>query len=436
MRILVLLLALAVAAAVAAAGCFVVASQQAEIAVVAPPRRANFAAGSIEKGARLAAIGNCAVCHTVPGGAGYAGGRPIPTPFGTVYSTNITPEPETGIGRWSEAAFRRAMRQGIARDGRHLYPAFPYDHYARTSEDDLAALYAFVMTRPAVSNRAPANGLPFPFDQRWLLAFWNRLFLDDALFRPDPQQSPEWNRGRYLVEGLGHCGDCHTPRNWLGAEESSRTLGGGEAEGWSAPALNAASPAPVPWDAAHLFAYLRRGSDPEHGAAAGPMQPIPAELARADEADVRAIAAYIAAQIGAPSAERRQRAEARLAEVRAAKTPATASPSEETGAAIFAGACAQCHLGASGMVPPHGVDLRLSTAMAEADPRDAIFIVLDGIRPADGQAGPWMPRFDGAFTDAQLANVLTYLREHYGRGPAWSDLETRLRDIRRSKERS
>jgi mono/diheme cytochrome c family protein len=201
-RLLRIALALGVLLIVAA-GAFVLWSQRSEIAAIEPPQRAAFDRALIEKGARLAAIGNCAVCHTVPGGPPYAGARSIPTPLGTIYSTNITPDAETGIAHWPEDAFRRAMREGIARDGRHLYPAFPYDHYARATDEDIGALYAFVMTCPPVSQRASPNALPFPFNQRWGLAFWNLLYLNGAPFRPDPQQSADWNRGAYLVTGSG-----------------------------------------------------------------------------------------------------------------------------------------------------------------------------------------------------------------------------------------
>jgi mono/diheme cytochrome c family protein len=435
MRLLRVLLLLAILVMLGIGG-FVLWSQQPEIAAIDPPARFRFDASPIEKGAHLAAIGNCDVCHTVPGGSAYTGGRPIPTPFGTIYSTNITPDPDSGIGRWSEDAFRRAMREGIARDGHHLYPAFPYNHYARATDEDIHALYAFAMTRTAASSRPPPNALPFPFDQRWMLTFWNLLFLDDTPFRPDPRHDAAWNRGAYLVEGLGHCGDCHTPRNLLGAERGGLALAGGEAEGWSAPALNTLSPAPVPWDGAHLVTYLRRGWDTEHGAAAGPMQPIVQDLAKADEADVRAIATYISAQIGEPTAERRQRAEALLIRTREATAPQKPNEGEQTGAAIFAGACAACHIGGPALAPPRGIDLGLSTVISASDPRDAIFIVLDGIRPPEGQPGPWMPRFEGAFTDAQIAALLGYLRAHYGHGPAWTDVDIRVRDIRRGRERS
>jgi mono/diheme cytochrome c family protein len=436
MRRVLRLLSIVVILLIVAAAGFVLWSRRPEIAAIEPPSRQAFSREQIEKGAELAAVGDCNICHTASGGAAYAGGRPIPTPFGTIYSTNITPDPETGIGRWSQAAFRRAMREGIARDGRHLYPAFPYDHFARATDDDLNALYAFVMTRQPVASQAPANRLRFPFNQRWLLAFWDLLYLDTNRAEADPKHDAQWNRGAYLVEGLGHCGDCHTPRNRLGAEKSGLALAGGEAEGWLAPALNGASPAPSPWDKAQIAAYLRQGWANGHGAAAGPMKPVTSDLAKANESDVEAIAAYIADQMAAPSADGRTRSDALLADVTKATSPAKPSSGEELGATIFVGACAACHIGSTAIAPPRGIDLALSTVFSERDPRDAIFIVLDGIRPPDGQPGPWMPRFDGAFTDAQVAALLNYLRAHYGTGPAWPNLEQRVRDVRESKERS
>jgi mono/diheme cytochrome c family protein len=434
MRILRTGLAILILLVLAISG-FAIWSQEPVIAGVEPPPRSAFEPAVVEKGARLAALGNCDTCHTARGGPPYAGGRPIPTPFGTIYSTNITPAPGNGIGRWSEAAFRRALREGISRQGRHLYPAFPYDYYARLGDDDIHALYAFIMTRTPVDVFTPANKMMFPFGQRWLLAMWNLMYLDRAPFRPDPTQSAEWNRGAYLVAGAGHCGDCHTPRNLLGGEKTGQALAGGTGEGWRAPALNAASPAPVPWDEPHLFTYLRHGWDAEHGAAAGPMQPIVDGLARADEADARAIAAYLAARQGEISPARRQRATEALAHAAGSPEPPKPAPGEELAAAIFAGACASCHTGGPGMVPPRGINLALSTVISDADPHNAILILLDGIGPGEGRAGPWMPAFDGAFSDAQLAALLSYLRAHYGNGPAWADLEPQLRNIRGGSER-
>ena len=404
------------------------------VGIEPPPPRSAFDPSIVEKGARLAALGNCDVCHTIPGGTNYAGNRPISTPFGRIYSTNITPAPGNGIGRWPEEAFRRAMREGVSRRGRHLYPAFPYDHYAKAGDDDLHALYAFLMTRPPVETFQQPNELPFPLDKTWLLTLWNPLFLDKAPFRPDPQHSAEWNRGAYLVAGFGHCGACHTPRNLLAVEKTGEALGGGNAgEGWRAPALNAASPAPVPWDEAQLFAYLRHGRDAEHGAAAGPMQPVVDGLARADEADVRAIAAYLASQQGEISPERRRRAAAARARATGPAEVPKPMPGEEPAAAIFAGACASCHIGGPAMLPPRGINLALSTAINDADPRNAILMVLDGIRPGEGRAGPWMPSFEGAFTDTQLATLLAYIRAHYGNGRPWPDLAAQVRNLRGSR---
>jgi mono/diheme cytochrome c family protein len=408
--------------------------QEPVIARIEVPSRSAFDAAVIAKGAKLAAVGDCAVCHTAPGGRPYAGNRPIPTPFGTIYSTNITPAPGNGIGHWSEASFRRAMRRGISRDGRHLYPAFPYPHYAKLDDGDLHALYAFIMTRQPVDVFTPANELPFPLNERWLLPVWNYFFLDRTPVRPDPGQSAAWNRGRYLVEGLGHCGDCHTPRNLLGGEKTSQALGGGAAEGWRGSALNVASPAPVPWDAPHLIAYLQHGWDIEHGAAAGPMQEVTGGLAGADPADLRAVADYLAAQQGEITPARRQRAKEALARTATSASPQQAA-GEDAAAAIFAGACAACHTGGPAMVPPHGIDLALSTTVNEMDPTNARRIVIGGIRPREGEAGPWMPGFGNAFTEDQLVKLLAYIRAHYASGPAWPDLAAKLRDIRETHKR-
>jgi len=241
------------------------------IAAIDPPALQAFDATLIKRGRELAAIGNCNDCHTVRGGRNFAGGLPVPTPFGTIFSSNITPDAETGIGQWSEAAFRRAMRSGVNRAGQHLYPTFPYDHFTNVSDQDDQALYAYLMTRQPVHAPARENQLPFPLDQRPVIAGWKLLFLRSPTYRPDPAQSAEWNRGAYLVEGLAHCGACHTPRNALGAERTTAQFAGGDVDNWHAYALNERSSAPVPWNAEALFAYLRDGWHPDHGTARGPM---------------------------------------------------------------------------------------------------------------------------------------------------------------------
>ena len=401
------LVALVVLLIIGAVGFAVIAWRPEIAAIETPPARAAFDRKDIEQGAALAAIGNCDVCHTAAGGAFYVGGRPIPTPFGTIYATNITPDPATGIGEWSEAAFRRALHQGVARDGHHLYPVFPYDHFIDVNDADAHALYAFLMTRAPVTSPPVPNDLPFPFSWRPALATWKLLYLRPARFKRDPAQSQAWNRGGYLVEGLAHCGACHTPRNAEGAEQRDQKFAGGSSEGWHAPALNAASPAPVPWTADELYAYLRHGDDAQHGAPAGPMAPVAHNLARVSDADVRAIATYVASMIaGSPGSAPKPAPAVALA----------AMPPAPDVAEIFDGACASCHAGIPGAVT---IDLAHSTAVNAPDPRNAIRVVLAGITPPAGDPGPLMPAFAGALTDQQIAELMNYIRGRFGHGPAW-----------------
>ncbi len=265
------------------------------IAPIARPDVSTYSAATIARGAQLAALGDCAVCHTSLNGITNAGGRPLETPFGAIYTTNITPDVETGIGAWSYPAFERAMREGIHRDGRHLYPAFPYNHFAKTTDADLQALYAYLMAQQPVHSVNRDASLTFPFNLRPLMAGWNALFHKSDVFRPDASRSEIWNRGAYLVESLGHCGACHTPRNALGAEKDSRAyLAGGFAEGWEAPPLTSLSHAPIPWNEDELFAYLRTGMSRFHGVAAGPMAPVVKELGALPDSDIKAMATYLA----------------------------------------------------------------------------------------------------------------------------------------------
>jgi len=385
------------------------------IATIEPPAPQSFDAALVKRGRDLAAIGNCNDCHTVRGGKAFAGGFPVPTPFGTIYSSNITPDAETGIGRWSEAAFRRAMRSGVDRDGQHLYPTFPYDHFTNVTDADDQALYAYLMTRQPVHAPAHENQLSFPLDQRLVIAGWKLLFLRHGSYRPDNTQSAEWNRGAYLVEGLAHCGACHTPRNALGAERASAQFAGGDVENWHAYAINAQSPAPVPWDADALFAYLRDGWHPDHGVARGPMAQVVSNLSEVPQSDIRAIATYMAAVFGAPTADRKRRGEAVLAQ---AKSPAAqASPVDAAGASIYAATCATCHE-AGRPLPYGGVNLALSTAISSPDPRNAANIVLSGVRPVEGEPSPIMPGFASSMNDGQISALLNYLRARFSNQPA------------------
>jgi mono/diheme cytochrome c family protein len=392
--------------------------------------RPMFDQAAIVRGAQLAAVGDCAICHAGRDGQSYAGGNPLRTPFGEVYASNITPDLETGIGAWSEAAFRRAMVEGVDRTGGHLYPAFPYNHYAHVAPDDIAAIYAFLMTRQAVRASTPATTLPFPLDIRALMAGWNLLFLDRNPIDPDPKHDAAWNRGRYLVEGLGHCQACHSPHNAAGAEEASKAFTGGQADGWEGPGLTAqTSPAAIAWTADALFRYLRHGIDAQHAAAAGPMGEVSHDLSNVPEDDVRAIAAYIASMTGAPDPARVQQVASHAA---AAQTPPAALAASE-GAAIFAGACAGCHGAGAPMMLDGKPSLALGSAVTAASARNATQIILYGLQPQTGDRGPWMPGFAGSLTDAQVASVLTYLRARFADRPAWTELESAVRHLRQDK---
>jgi mono/diheme cytochrome c family protein len=378
---------------------------------------AGFERALVANGARLAAIGNCATCHTSREGKPFAGGLALATPFGTIYSTNITPDPDTGIGRWSGADFLRAMHEGVDRAGHDLYPAFPYDHFTRITDEDVAALYAFIMTREPVHAEAPPNQLRFPAGLRTAIAFWKALYFRPGVYRPDTTQSPQWNRGAYLVQGLAHCGACHTPRNALGAENLQQALGGGEVEDWHASSLTATSPAPVRWTADQLYGYLRRGDDPQHGIAAGPMAPVTHNLAAASEDDVRAVAAYVASLMPAPDAT---------------IPPAEEPAANRDGAAIFAGACALCH-DAPGMSSSPPPALGLTTSLNAPDPGNVIHIILEGLSPEPGDKGALMPGFAAELTDTQLAALVDYLRVRFTGKPAWRDVPERIATIRRTE---
>jgi mono/diheme cytochrome c family protein len=399
-------------------------AQQPAIPAVQPPSATSFDRALIAKGAELAMLGNCNSCHTKEDGAAYAGGRPLETPFGTIYATNITPDPDTGIGSWSEAAFLRALRAGVRRDGAHLYPAFPYDHFTKASVEDGRALYAFLMTREPVQAQSMTNTLPFPLSARALIAGWKLLYFTPGQLKPDPTLSAELNRGAYLVEGLAHCGACHTPRNRLGAERNDRYLGGGDIEGWHAPALNASSPAPLAWTVDQLFTYLRNGFVAPHGVAAGPMQAVANNLGGVGEQDVRAIAAYIGAMLGPATANRQ----------RTASSGAAAASTD--GAVLYAGACALCHEPTGQHFSAHGIPLGSSKVIAMPDARNLAHVIVDGIDPPNASPAALMPGFGAALTDGQITALMAYLRRTFSDQPAWSELEAKVRAARQSSRGS
>ena len=280
--------------------------------------------------------------------------------------------------------------------------------------------------------------MPFPLNWRPLLAGWKWLFLREGRYENDPAQSAEWNRGAYLAEGLGHCGACHTPRNALGAEERDRHFSGGEAEGWYAYAINRQSPAPVPWTVEALGFYLKHGWHEEHGISRGAMAPVTTNLASVADSDVRALAVYVASQMGDPRPEQKRRGHSALTKagkplpegaVAAADSQTPPQQSEGAGAAIYASACASCHDGKRPL-PYGGINLNLSTAISGPNPYNIINVVLYGLPPAAGEPSPIMPGFHDVLKDDQLAALLAYLRETFSEGEPWPDTMRNIEDVR------
>jgi mono/diheme cytochrome c family protein len=275
---------------------FSLLSWRAAIAPVEPPNPASFTAESIAKGEILAAEGHCLSCHIRPGGQPFAGGYGVNTPFGIIYGSNITPDPKTGIGAWSLEAFTRAIREGVSRDGSHLFAAFPFNAYTELQDDDVKALYAYLMTRPPVSATVPAMTVPFPLNVRFLQEGWKILCFKSGRYRPVPAKDAQWNRGAYLAQAVSDCGGCHTPRNALGGEKLRDAFAGTVVDNWIAPPLTQNNPSPVPWTQEHLFSYLRTGVDPLHGAVAATMTPTvrdALDLPVVPDSDVRATALYV-----------------------------------------------------------------------------------------------------------------------------------------------
>lgn len=388
---------------------------------IAPIERPTlFDTAQLQRGARVVEAGDCAVCHTRPGGEHLAGGLPLVTPFGTLYSTNITPDVETGIGQWSLPAFERAMRQGVARDGHLLYPAFPYVHYRRMSAADIADAYAYLMSGPAVHAPAEQNQMNFPMNIRPLVSFWNLLFLHGEPLTPMAGRSEAWNRGRYLVDGPGHCAGCHSPLNLIGAEKSSEYLQGGSVDGWQAPALVGMGQRSNPWSRAQLVSYLRAEIVDGHGTPAGPMRPVSLSLARLPASEAEAIAEYLLSLENPRSVTETT-----------AKTPASEPADHSTGALLFSSACAGCHGPAAPMRTIDGrPGLQNTSALQAASSRNFLKTVLEGLPATPGSPGPLMPAFAASLDNAQLGALAAYLRQQASPDQPWADLSSTIEALR------
>ena len=374
----------------------------------------------LARGAEVAALGNCITCHTSDQGEPFAGGKAFNTGFGTVYSSNLTPDADTGLGAWTYQAFERAMRQGISRDGHALYPAFPYTAFASISDDDMTALYAWLMQRPAVSQATPKADMGFPFGMRSLMLLWNGLFHQPSAYQYDPAQTAQWNRGEYLVNGAAHCGACHTPRNALGAEQkSSAFLQGAVLDGWQAPALTSLNPSPVPWRAEDFFHYLRHGYTDFHGVASGPMAQVVRNLQTVPDADLQAMAVYLASlQTAAPLNDSQQTAQAQqLVQQAAASAPLPSAAQRQ-----FEGSCGACHHDGSG---PQllGVNqpLALNGNLHSATPDNLVQVIQSGIQQPPSQRVGFMPGFKDSLSEAQMLDLVGWMRQRYAPDkPAWT----------------
>jgi len=357
----------------------------------------------VAHGRYLATAGNCGDCHTNPGGAAYAGARPIQTPFGVIYSANITPDPETGIGGVSPDRFYRAMHTGIGHLGEPLYPAFPYTYFTHISRRDSDDLRAYLMSLPAVRQAKPANRLPFPLNVRFVMRIWNALYFRPGSFTPDPAKSEAWNRGAYLVTGPGHCGACHTPKNLLVADKTSQALQGGTLDNWNALNLTGDLRDGLgAWSADDVVQFLRTGRNGRASASGNMTEVIYNSTSRMSEADLRAIAIYL--KDLPPSG-------------RPPQTASTDAAALGAGQAIYVDTCAACHRtlgrGDPGYFPPLGGD----AAVQARDPTTILRIILQGARATPTPERPTplaMPPFAWKLTDQQVADVTSYVRASWG----------------------
>jgi mono/diheme cytochrome c family protein len=386
-----------------------------EIASIPRPGPGSFAKAAVERGRVLANYGDCSACHTRPDGPPFAGNLPLKTPFGTIYTTNITPDVETGIGSWSKEAFRRSMKDGVDRKGNHLYPAFPYDHFTKVTDADIDAIYAYLMAGvEPVREATRGNDFSFPFNIRQTLAVWKLLFLDKTPFKPDPSKDKEWNEGAYLVEGLGHCAACHSPRNFMGAR-TTPDYGGGSAEGWYAPPLNKDNLSRQPWSKLELVVYLMDGWHANHGMAAGPMTPVVDALHKQNEIDVFAIAAYVGALRAGERPIDAAAVRAAALKLEWGNPDAPPVPKEfSAGVKVFEARCAQCHRSKGATVP-----LALQTSIHAPVPDSVVEVIKTGIKPPTGALGRSMPAFGSQLSDAEIAAVAKFLRARFSKQAPW-----------------
>jgi mono/diheme cytochrome c family protein len=369
-------------------------------------------ASLVERGAYLARAADCMVCHTTQGGREYAGGLPFKLPFGTLYSTNITPDKDTGIGNYDDQDFLNAVHRGTRRDGARLYPAMPFTSYTYMSDADALAIKAYLFSLPPVRAAAPANTLMFPFNQRWAMNFWSALFNPDGRFAPDTSKSPEWNRGAYLAEALAHCGECHTPRNLAFALNNRRKFAGAITAGWRAFNISSDKTTGVgAWSDDDLVSYLSTGHAIDHGSASGPMgEAVDESFSQLAQEDIRAVVAYLRTVPATASTD--------LPTTLAPPAPAShrdgGNTADARGKMVFEGACVSCHgwTGESSISP----FATLTGAWTVNDPgaTNVAQIVISGTKRHTPKDAVSMPAFGNAYSDAEIAAVANYVTARFG----------------------
>jgi len=376
------------------------------LAVAVPARAQGTTYSTIERGRYLVNAGDCASCHTAEGGKPYAGGLAVPTPFGTIYSTNITPDPATGIGKWSEQDFYNAMHDGIRRDGKHLYPAFPYPWFTKVSRADVHAIKAFLDTVTPVRQQNKPTELPWPLSVREVMAGWNKLYFHEGAFKPDPKKSEQWNRGAYLVEGLGHCGACHTDTNLLGAPKTADKLKGGDfGEHWYAPGLTSNLRDGLGgWSAAEIVEYLKTGANAK-SAAGGPMAEVVKNSTQyLSDVDLNAIAVYLK---DVPAEQARA----------AAKATDIDKQAWSRGEALYVDNCTGCHMENGAGIAQIFPSLKGSSAVQAKLPDTVTHILLAGAKTAATPGKPTgfaMPAFARKLDDKEVADLVNYIRNAWG----------------------
>ena len=373
-------------------------------------------ASLVERGAYLARAADCEACHTAKGGAPFAGGLPIVTPFGTIYSANITSDKETGIGGWRDADFLSAIHKGVDDEGAHLYPAMPYASYTGMTDADALAIKAYLFSLKPMHADIPENTFVFPFNQRWLMGIWSILFNTDTRFQPNTAQTPQWNRGAYLVENLEHCGECHTPRTLFQSLDNRQKFAGATQAGWRAYNITSDKDSGVgAWSDGALAHYLSTGHADGYGTAAGPMgEAVDRSLSHLSQGDIAAIVAYlrsvpaISSDLPAP----------KLSPAPVSHKQGVLADFDPRGKQIFEGACASCH-DWTGVSPlTHMATLTGVRTVNDPTAINVAQVVLNGANRTAPGGTAFMPAFGGAYSDVEIAAVANYVTARFGASPS------------------